>query len=68
MNPFNTKAIFSWNIPAFQGGDPNKFADGLADAGFEIAKSLSTRTGLLGAADHARLAIQLARPVYQALW
>jgi len=35
INPFNTKAIFSWNVPAFQGGDPDKFADGLADAGFE---------------------------------
>ena len=32
---FETKAIFSWNVPAFAGGDPAKFADKLKAAGFE---------------------------------
>lgn len=35
MNPFFTKAIFSWNVPGVDGGDPNKFADRLKAAGFE---------------------------------
>jgi len=32
---FETKAIFSWNVPAVEGGDPDKFADKLKAAGFE---------------------------------
>ena len=35
MNPFFTKAIFSWNVPGVDGGDPIKFADHLKAAGFE---------------------------------
>jgi len=34
-NPFFTKAIFSWNVPAVDGGNPAKFADRLKAAGFE---------------------------------
>jgi len=34
-NPFFSKAIFSWNVPGVDGGDPNKFADRLKTAGFE---------------------------------
>lgn len=30
MNPFFSKAIFSWNVPGVDGGDPIKFADGIA--------------------------------------
>lgn len=29
------KTIFSWNVPEFHGGDPEKFVEGLVDAGFE---------------------------------
>jgi len=32
---FNTKSIFSWNIPDVLGGDPIKFAQLLVDGGFE---------------------------------
>ncbi len=35
MNPFFTKAIFSHNIPAIDGGNPDRFADRLKAAGFE---------------------------------
>lgn len=31
----NGKTIMSWNVPAFEDGDPEKFADGLVSAGFE---------------------------------
>lgn len=34
-NPFYSKAIFSWKVPSFEGGDPDKFADRLKAAGFE---------------------------------
>jgi len=34
-DPFFSKAIFSWNVPGVDGGDPNKFADRLKAAGIE---------------------------------
>jgi len=34
-DPFFSKAIFSWNVPGVDGGEPNKFADRLKAAGFE---------------------------------
>jgi len=32
---FNTKSIFSWNVPQIKAGDPKKFAELLVSAGFE---------------------------------
>jgi hypothetical protein len=35
MNPFFTKSIFAWNIPAISGGDPDAIADLMDEAGIE---------------------------------
>ncbi len=35
MNPFLTKSIFLWNVPAVADGDPEGIADLLQDGGFE---------------------------------
>lgn len=35
MNPFFTKSIFLWTVPAVLRGDPVRIAEALSDAGFE---------------------------------
>lgn len=35
MNPFFTKSIFLWTVPAVQSGDPVRIAEALSEAGFE---------------------------------
>jgi len=35
INPFNSKSIFWWNVPAVEKGDPERAADIIAAAGFE---------------------------------